>query len=72
MNIIWHEMQNLLIINIYMIYTSLSIMMIIAVNSQVGCHCELCNSIYCSPFIKDGPMYPLLKEAIEEALKLLS
>lgn len=34
-----------------------------------GPHSELWESIFSSLSVKDGPVYPLLKEAIKEALK---
>ena len=36
------------------------------------CRGELWDRIISSPFVKDGPVYPMLKEIIKEALSHLS
>lgn len=51
-------------VSLYLLYWSFLWM-------EVRCS-ELWNSIFSSPFIKDAPVFPVLKEATKEALKLLS
>lgn len=48
------------------------LMSLVFINSQMIHRNELWDSIFSSLFIKDGPLYPTLQEAIKEALTLLS
>lgn len=57
-------------VNIYMICVSCQLCWSFVSNDgcEVGCY-ELWDSISFFPFIKDAPVYPLLKREINEALK---
>lgn len=47
-------------------------MLVILMNGKVVSCNELWDDVFPSRFIKEGPVSPLRKEAIKEALKLLS
>lgn len=60
-------MENRLLINIYTICTTLSVVLVILINSQMVCRYELWVVII--SFDK-GLVYPLLKEAIRGSTKI--
>lgn len=60
-------MESRLLINIYTICTTLSVLLVILINSQMVCRYELWVVII---FFDKGLVYPLLKEAIRGRTKI--
>lgn len=67
----WNEKKNVTT-NIHTICATLFIMSIVFMNGRMVCCNDLWDTFFFFIFIKDAPVYPMLKEAIKEAPNHLS